>query len=68
MLTQPSVCASSRALLLASSHTCRSGGATGAQWGRIQPLHPRDGSLVTAGLGDTRSPQGGTGLMWGSLG
>lgn len=59
MLTQPSVCASSRALLLASSHTWRGGwGGMGAQRGRIQPWCPRDRSLVTVGLGDTRNPRG----------
>lgn len=56
MLTQPSVLTSSWALLLASSHTW--GGAMGVQRGSIQPPQPRDGSLVTAGLEDTRTGEG----------
>lgn len=63
MLTQPSVSASSRALLLASSHTWR--GAMGAQRGHVQPSRPGDGSLITAGAGGHQKPTQGTGLRWG---
>lgn len=59
MLTQPSVLASSWALLLASSHTWV--GQGGAQQGSIEPSQPRDVSLVTAGLGDSRTGEGSQG-------
>lgn len=59
MLTQPSVLASSWALLLASSHTWV--GQGGAQQGSTGPSQPRDGSLVPEGLGDTRTSEGSQG-------